>query len=127
MVKKMGNSTIHGLSSLRRLMSAQLSVKLGVRQAEAKGFGEMQKMNTTTHAGCTEISCHTLKSIMAPYECKPKDYAIQDIPMSTFTLPSQVILRVHAFTFTSVESRGITAQTKIIFKPTVSVDDSEPV
>lgn len=37
------------------------------------------------------------------------------------------MLHVHAFTFTSVESRGITAEMKIILNPTVSVDDLEAV
>lgn len=83
MVKKLGNFTIHGFSSLRRLMSAQLGVKLGVRQAQAKRFRETRKLNTTTHAAFTEISCHALKSIMAPYECKPIEYAIKDIPTPT--------------------------------------------
>lgn len=60
----------------------------------------------------------TMRALMAPYECRPKDYVIQDIPTPTITLPTQVILRVHAFTFTPAEFRGTAGEMKLIFKPT---------
>ncbi|OAR02378.1 hypothetical protein LLEC1_02595 [Akanthomyces lecanii] len=60
----------------------------------------------------------TVRALMAPYECTPKDYVIQEILTPTITLSTQVILRVHAFTFTPAEFRGIAGEMKLIFKPT---------
>ncbi len=60
----------------------------------------------------------TMRALMAPYECTPKDYVIQEIPTPAITRPTQIMLRMHAFTFTPAEFRGTAGEMKLLFKPT---------
>ncbi|OAA62222.1 GroES-like protein [Cordyceps fumosorosea ARSEF 2679] len=60
----------------------------------------------------------TMRALVAPFECTPKDYAIHEVPTPRITRPTQVLLRVHAFTFTPGEFRVAAGWMKLIYKPT---------
>lgn len=58
-----------------------------------------------------------MRALMAPFACTPKDYVIQEIPTPAITLPTQVMLRVRAFTFTPGEFKAANGEMKIFYKP----------
>lgn len=38
----------------------------------------------------------TMRSLVAPRQCSPAEFEIQVLPVPTITLPTQVLIRVHA-------------------------------
>lgn len=59
----------------------------------------------------------TMRALVAPYECTPENYVIQELPTPTITKPTQVLLRVHAFSFTPGEFRSAAGEMKMLVKP----------
>lgn len=59
----------------------------------------------------------TMRSLVAPRKCRPDSYEVVELPVPSITLPTQVLLRMHAAAANTGELQAVTGKLALFHTP----------
>lgn len=59
----------------------------------------------------------TMRALVAPRKCGPEGYEVMELPMPSITLPTHVLLRMHAAAMNTGELQSFDGRFGLIYTP----------